>query len=420
MSDELKPEAEPPGVSRAGGDLPPDVPEVVLVKKRPAPVPKPGFFEAVAWCVAFLVVQLVALSAITGLVFCFHILRANHPQQFLADQLEQYVEANKETPPNDEHHQQPAELSEALAFGMLAAQIASLGLILLVFPWRIGRTWKRQLAVRAPSVLHVVLLLMLMPGFLILSSGFTQLLQKVLVEVFNEKLTDPTASIIAMFKSFPPLLTFLAIGLGPGLVEELWCRGFIGRGLSARYGLPLGVAMTSVMFGLLHGSLTYAIPTAIMGAYLHFIYLSSRSIWLSVLLHTLNNSIGVFLMLRGNGDNLDAPDASLPLMYFASFVLVLSASVALWTSRPRIVLPEGSTTDGTLTKKWKPEYPGISLPPKAGIRKRAEADLWAEVEDPGVPPPPKDETSLRLGRPNRIALLFAILAFVDLIFMLTW
>jgi hypothetical protein len=190
------------------------------------------------------------------------------------------------------------------------------------------------------------------------------------------------------FQTFPWFLTFLAVGLGPGVVEEIFCRGFLGRGLTARYGLLLGVTLTSIMFGLMHGSITYAIPTAIMGAYLHFVYLTSRSLWISILLHTLNNSVGVVATLAGSVEQLN------PVVYLASFSLVLFASIALWTSRPRhLPLPGRSethlkSTDGNL------DYPGISALP----------------HDSG--------DSLKCGKPSAIALLLTFISFACLMYLL--
>ena len=48
-------------------------------------------------------------------------------------------------------------------------------------------------------------------------------------------------------------MAILLLGcLLPAVGEELFFRGFLGRGLVARYGLVRGVALTSLAFGLLH------------------------------------------------------------------------------------------------------------------------------------------------------------------------
>jgi hypothetical protein len=163
----------------------------------------------------------------------------------------------------------------------------------------------------------------------------------------------------------------LAVGLGPGVVEEIWCRGFLGRGLTARYGLVLGVILTSIIFGLLHCSLTYAIPTACMGLYLHFVYLTSRSLWISILLHTLNNSAAIVATLI----NQDEQSAS-PVLYFASFSLVLFASIAMWTSRPQLVSDRsGQEVQNGATHSELDNYLGLSSLPHAPVSRMSSIAL---------------------------------------------
>src|SRR5262249_3210165 len=158
---------------------------------------------------------------------------------------------------------------------------------------RVGPDWKRQLGVRRPATLHVFLIVLLLPGFLILPN----LVQEVVTRVTGLRQPVSIEALNGVFRQVSWFVTLLAVGLGPGVVEEVWCRGFLGRGLCARYGLVAGVILTSVFFGLLHMDPAYAIVTAMMGAFLYFVYLGARSIWVPILLHTLNNSVAVLASL---------------------------------------------------------------------------------------------------------------------------
>jgi len=338
-----------------------NVPLVTLSPSKP----RPGLIEAVIWCVIFLLTQLVTLICVTGGVLIAYALQARDPSEFLNDQLNQVAKATEpqsgqmDTPPF------PNEFGQALGFGMLGAQFASLGLILLVLPRRIGKDWKQQIGLSRPSVLHILLILLLTPGFILATNGIEELLQKAV------GITVPNVGkgLTKTFSSSPWLLTFLAVCFGPGFVEEIWCRGFLGRGLTARYGLNMGVVLTSILFGLMHSSLTYAIPVAFMGVYLHFVYLVSRSIWISILLHTLNNSIGVLLSLSSLDKELDAKLAGrIEIVYLVSFALVLFASIALWTSRPRITPLHGKPADQSRSANWNLNYPGLSALPHPSER----------------------------------------------------
>ena len=166
-----------------------------------------------------------------------------------------------------------------------------------------------------------------------------------------------------MFGKFPWPLTVLAVAIGPGIVEELWCRGFLGRGLSARYGLVAGILLASCFFALMHLDPSQLLAIALMGAYLHFVYVATRSIWAPILLHALNNGISILLVLTMKPEQLDQ-DKTVPIVVtLAALSLMIFGTVALWTSRaalqPTLREDEARWQDSG----WKPEYPGVSAPP---------------------------------------------------------
>src|SRR5208337_4060578 len=81
------------------------------------------------------------------------------------------------------------------------------------------------------------------------------------------------------FTQWPVWFGVLVVGLGPALNEELFCRGFLGRGLLGRYGTVGGILLTSLFFGLLHLDPPHVVATFVMGCCLHFTYLMTRSLW---------------------------------------------------------------------------------------------------------------------------------------------
>lgn len=345
-----------------------DPPLVTRPDPPPAPAkPRPGFWEAVLWCLLFVVVQVAGAILVILVTFTVYAANAANPEKFVTDQLETFQRAFDTTAPADQRPAVPTEFGSSLAWGMLAAQFAALALVVLVLPRRIGRDWKRQLAVRAPSKLHVLVVVLLAPGFIVLPD----LVQALWNWVTGAPMTDGAESLRGVFGALPVPLVLLAVAVGPGLVEEFWCRGFVGRGLVSRYGFVWGVLLTSVLFALMHGNPNGLPAYILMGAYLHFVYFATRSIWAPVLLHALNNGTAIVVALFvGNPD----PNAGTPtVLYLAALGLVIFGSVALWTSRE---------TPDRIDRKapaWEPEYPGVSVPP-AG----ANARLWPEAVSPAA------------------------------------
>src|SRR3954468_23799191 len=103
------------------------------------------------------------------------------------------------------------------------------------------------------------------------------------------------------FGSWPVLLGVFLIGVLPGIGEELWCRGFLGRGLVGTHGVVLGILGTSFLFGLIHVDPCQGTMAMLMGVGLHVVYQLTRSLWMPMLLHFLNNSLAVVMARVAKG-----------------------------------------------------------------------------------------------------------------------
>src|SRR6266511_45455 len=137
MSD---PANDPPLVLR--GEQGADAPRSPVPPRKP----RPGFWEAVVWCLVFLAGQICGAMLALLVVVGAYALGAPEPGKFILDEFDGFVKAfdpkaQGERPPV------PFAFSQALAWGMLAAQFVSLGMLALVLPRRVGPDWKRQLGV---------------------------------------------------------------------------------------------------------------------------------------------------------------------------------------------------------------------------------------------------------------------------------
>jgi membrane protease YdiL (CAAX protease family) len=356
-----EPANDPPLVTR-----PPEPPAAPAVAPAAPKRPRPGFWEAALWCGVFVGLQLCTMLAVVVVVFCAYAFASPQPGAFFDQQTDGFIKA---VDPNfqGERPPLPFEFGQAIAYGMLAAQFTSLGLIALVLPRRVGPEWKRQLGFRTPAGLHVLLVVLLVPGFMIVSG----VVQEAFLWATGIRPPAAMKSLNGVFGRFPLPLTVLAVSIGPGVVEELWCRAFLGRGLSARYGLLWGVALTSAFFALMHIDPSQLLVIALMGAYLHFVYVATRSIWTPILLHALNNGVSILLVLALKPEQMDQ-DKNVPIVVtLAAVSLMIFATVALWTGRAAVFPGTGGST------AWTPEYPGVSAPPPD-----ADARLGYEAVSP--------------------------------------
>lgn len=156
----------------------------------------------------------------------------------------------------------------------------------------------------------------------------------------------------------PLLLAFLAGCLLPALGEELFFRGFLGRGLIARYGAVWGILSTSLLFGLVHIDPLNIGSTALLGIMLHGVYLATRTYWAPVLLHVVNN----MLALGALRDNLEShiyfTGPRQGLLLTTAALAVAGLLWALYKTRTTWQLPNGEA--------WSPGYVSAEQPP-AGL-----------------------------------------------------
>lgn len=95
----------------------------------------------------------------------------------------------------------------------------------------------------------------------------------------------------------PPLLGALfAIGVLPGLCEELVFRGVVARGLATRVPPILAILASAALFSLYHHSLTQALPTFTLGLALGIVAIRADSAIPTMLAHFLNNALAILLI----------------------------------------------------------------------------------------------------------------------------
>jgi membrane protease YdiL (CAAX protease family) len=240
-------------------------------------------------------------------------------------------------------------LGAAMAAGGLVTLAFALGIIRL----RLGRGWKRQLAVRRPAWSHVALAVLGLPGMSLVAEGVVHLFH--FLPTFHYQ-----AEVEKLIALWPAWFGVLVLGVGPALSEELWFRGFLGRGLMGRFGLLGGALLTSFFFGLMHLDPPHVMGTMALGLCFNFAYVMTRSLWIPMLLHFLNNSLAVLAASVHEGDRAYEAIQKTPSHwhYLAAAVLCLAVAAAFYRSRARLV----AAGPGPVPDR-PPSYPGVQTPP---------------------------------------------------------
>lgn len=225
----------------------------------------------------------------------------------------------------------------------LAAQVLLQNALLVAWAWGLARrrplparSWLRLHAVRLDTTAYLLLLVLAAGVFAL--GALAALAGRELGLPANTTAMD---RITQMFRSAPGiswLVLVLALGLGPGVGEEIWVRGHVLRSLEGRFRMRWAIVVSAVIFALLHldpAHMVFALP---FGLVFGWLTIRTGSVLPGTICHAFVNS-GVNLIraiaLRDPGYVPDVEPGRVSVMEIAQFVGLVAAGLAagLWLER---------------------------------------------------------------------------------------
>lgn len=91
------------------------------------------------------------------------------------------------------------------------------------------------------------------------------------------------------------LLSLVLTAVLPGICEEFLHRGVLLNGLIKQFGVRKAVLYVSLLFGLMHMNVGQFFFATILGWFLCMAVLSSKSLWVGIIIHFTNNAISVYM-----------------------------------------------------------------------------------------------------------------------------
>lgn len=273
----------------------------------------PGIPESMCWTFAFVMLQVVGAMGVALLV-----VSASYgvPQTIVAAEAALKM---LEQPPY------PAIL---IGCGAVVPVLLGVPAILL----RIGSGWRRELRLDPPPKdLMLLCLGATIPLTIVVAAVRSRVILafEQLGFMGDDSLQHRLPGMIDQFEGLPFLLLVSVVALGPAVIEEFLFRGFIGRGLIARWGLVPGVLLTTFLFAAVHFSPSYAVAVLPLGLFLHFVYLTTGSLKAAIGLHFSNNLFAAAAMRFGL---LNDVQVEMPLVLI-SMGTVLAIAGLLWQHR---------------------------------------------------------------------------------------
>ena len=129
------------------------------------------------------------------------------------------------------------------------------------------------------------------------------------------------------------IFNLLMMGLLAAFSEELFFRRVGLRLLyDATGNVHVSILISSLLFALIHGQFFYLLPLFLFGVLLGYLAFWSRSLWLPVLAHFLNNALSVSLVYFGNESMMDpeAGDAGLSYGWIAVLISIVFTSLLVY------------------------------------------------------------------------------------------
>ena len=322
----------------------------------PPPAGRPGFgfWMAVLWSVVYVVASqiVVGVAAMVVVLIVLAVVGGGLPQDmnnWMAEPTGRVV----------------------MLIVVAATQFGGLALSLLLLRLLAGKSWKRKIALtRLPSPTHAALVLIGFPAMIALSVAIEVPLTRYvpsLGDILRDlglpfDLKGSSEAVTEMVQHAPWALAIFAVAVSPGICEEMFCRGFLGQGLSGRYRTWAVVLIVSFLFGAIHLDPQQGLGAMLLGAAIHGAYLATRSLVVAMAVHFANNGLAVTHVNASLWEVLsvwEEPFKRQPeLFVLAGLGLFAAVVYALYQTRCRLA-PAVEGLQG-----WQPVgVSGVELPP---------------------------------------------------------
>ncbi len=151
-------------------------------------------------------------------------------------------------------------------------------------------------------VIGLILLIPLLQNFLYIqnyliekiaeSSQFVKSIKN-LVDQVDMVLESTYINLVVANSFFEGMFVILIIAIVPALCEEVFFRGYIQSSFEFKFKPFISALLTAIFFGLYHFNPYGLIPIVALGTYFGFAAYMSKSIFIPMILHFLNNFLAV-------------------------------------------------------------------------------------------------------------------------------
>ncbi len=169
-------------------------------------------------------------------------------------------------------------------YGLFVEQ-GSMLVCVLAYCWYIKADFPKVFHFRKPRMKAVIASVLIIFG----SYLVIQVIGSVITGLFPGLSTENTEMLVSLWENKPLWLLILAVAIVPPICEEFVFRGFLLGALEHKYEASVAVVACGLLFGLYHMSILQFILIGLVGIVLTYVAWKEQCIFLSILMHALNN-----------------------------------------------------------------------------------------------------------------------------------
>ena len=150
------------------------------------------------------------------------------------------------------------------------------------------------------------------------------------------------------------ILLFISTAIIPAIVEELMFRGIVLANLIP-YGRGMAIITSALLFGLMHKNPQQFFYATIMGVAIGLVYVMTRSIWICMITHFLNNGLAVLQAVMYGRMEAEVAD-KLSAMMDITMVILAAVSLAILLGVYAFKRKNAPEEGGSFGRIYEPSY----------------------------------------------------------------
>lgn len=183
--------------------------------------------------------------------------------------------------------------TESVVYGIsiIIVNLLSFGLVILIGFKKAKQKFNEIFKFKKVALDYWLAITVFMMGFIILTSEMDNFINYLLpMPLFLQNAFD----LVMVRQTF--IISLILVGIVPAITEEMFFRGLILNGFTGIYSARKAIFISALLFGIIHLNPWQFFGAFIIGAFMAYILIKTKSILLCIYMHLFNNAANVIVL----------------------------------------------------------------------------------------------------------------------------